>query len=119
MKTTFGSFVKRNCYSYARFSSSAQADGDSYRRQIEKTLEFCQRHNLELNETRYADLGVSGWTGENIEKGALDDFIAALKAGKIPKGSVLIVENWIGFRGSSRWTPTRSWAKSSKPTWMW
>lgn len=97
MNTSFDSFVKRNCYSYTRFSSAAQAEGDSYRRQMEKTEEFCRRHDLHLNETRYADLGVSGWTGDNIEKGALGDFIAALKAGKIPKGSVLIVENWDRF----------------------
>jgi DNA invertase Pin-like site-specific DNA recombinase len=108
MKTTIYASVKRNCYSYTRFSSSAQADGDSARRQIEKTLEFCQRHNLELNETRYEDLGVSGWTGENIEKGALGDFIAAVKAGKIPKGSALIVENWDRF---SRLKPMDAYTK--------
>jgi DNA invertase Pin-like site-specific DNA recombinase len=108
MKTTFDSFVKRNCYSYTRFSSAAQAEGDSYRRQMEKTVEFCQRHDLHLNETRYADLGVSGWTGENIEKGALGDFIAALAAGKIPKGSVLIVENWDRF---SRLKPMDAYTK--------
>jgi len=97
MKATTVSFVKRNCYSYTRFSSSAQAEGDSYRRQVERAKKFCDEHNLELNETRYEDLGVSGWTGENIEKGAMGDFIAAVEAGKIPKGSVLIVENWDRF----------------------
>jgi DNA invertase Pin-like site-specific DNA recombinase len=108
MKTTFDSFVKRNCYSYTRFSSSAQAEGDSARRQIEKAQEFCQKHNLELNETRFEDLGVSGWTGENIEKGALGDFIAALNAGKIPKGSCLLVENWDRF---SRLKPMDAYTK--------
>ena len=29
---------------------------------------------------------MSGWTGKNIGKGALGDFIFAAKAGKIPKG---------------------------------
>ena len=108
MKTTFDPYVKRNCYSYTRFSSSQQAEGDSARRQIEKALEFCKKNNLELNETRYEDLGVSGWTGENIEKGALGVFIAALKAGKIPKGSVLIVENWDRF---SRLEPLEAYTK--------
>ena len=108
MKTTIYPYVKRNCYSYTRFSSLTQASGDSARRQIEKAQEFCQKHNLELNETRYEDLGVSGWTGENIEKGALGDFIAALKAGKIPKGSVLIVENWDRF---SRLKPMDAYTK--------
>ena len=97
MKLTSVSFVKRNCYSYTRFSSSQQAEGDSYRRQIERVQEFCKRHDLELNETRFEDLGVSGYTGDNIQKGALGDFIAALADGKIPKGSVLILENWDRF----------------------
>jgi DNA invertase Pin-like site-specific DNA recombinase len=109
MKTTFDPFVKRNCYSYTRFSSSAQAEGDSYRRQIERAQKFCDDHkNLELNETRFEDLGVSGWTGENIEKGALGDFIAAVKAGKIPKGSCLLVENWDRF---SRLKPMEAYNK--------
>jgi DNA invertase Pin-like site-specific DNA recombinase len=97
MKINTVSFVKRNSYAYSRFSSSQQAEGDSYRRQIERAKKFCDDHNLELNETRFEDLGVSGYTGENIETGALGDFIAALEAGKIPKGSVLIVENWDRF----------------------
>lgn len=97
MKINTVSFVKRNSYAYSRFSSSQQAEGDSYRRQIERAKKFCDEHNLELNETRFEDLGVSGYTGENIETGALGDFIAALEAGKIPKGSVLIVENWDRF----------------------
>jgi DNA invertase Pin-like site-specific DNA recombinase len=108
MKTTFDPYVKRNCYSYTRFSSSQQAEGDSYRRQAQKTAEFCKSHNLELNETRYEDLGVSGWTGANFDKGALGDFIAAVKAGKIPKGSVLIVENWDRF---SRLKPMEAYNK--------
>ena len=97
MKINTVSFVKRNSYAYSRFSSSQQAEGDSYRRQIERAKKFCDEHNLELNETRFEDLGVSGYTGENIATGALGDFIAALEAGKIPQGSVLIVENWDRF----------------------
>lgn len=106
--TTSVSFVKRNCYSYTRFSSSQQAEGDSYRRQIERAQKFCDEHNLELNETRFEDLGVSGWTGENIEKGALGDFIAAVKDGKVPKGSCLLVENWDRF---SRLKPMDAYTK--------
>src|SRR5690348_15507597 len=102
------SFVKRHAYSYIRFSSAAQSDGDSFRRQWERTKEFCRNHNLDLADTRFEDLGVSGWTGKNIEKGALGDFIAAVKAGKIPKGSVLVVENLDRF---SRLKPRKAYAK--------
>ena len=53
-----------------------------------------QEINLILNETRYEDLGVSGWTGKNIERGRLGELIVALKAGKIEtKNTVLILEN--------------------------
>ena len=43
-------------------------------------------------------MGVSGWTGASIEKGALGDFITAAKAGTIPRGSMLTME--IGDRFS-------------------
>ncbi len=89
--------MKRTAFSYIRFSSPEQAKGDSYRRQLSRTEEFCQKHDLLLSETRFEDLGVSGWTGKNIERGALGDFLDAVKAGKIPKGSVLIVEDFDRF----------------------
>jgi DNA invertase Pin-like site-specific DNA recombinase len=101
-------YVKRSAYSYIRFSSREQAKGDSFRRQTARTVEFCEKHNLVLNDTRYADLGVSGWTGENMERGALGDFLHALKAGKIEKGSVLIVENFDRF---SRLKPLTAYNK--------
>ncbi len=53
-------------------------------------------------------MGVSGWTGKNIESGALGDFLHAVKAGKIPKGSVLIVENFDRF---SRLKPRKAYEK--------
>lgn len=101
-------FVKRHAYSYIRFSSAAQSEGDSFRRQLARTEEFCQRNNLLLADTRFEDLGVSGWTGKNIEKGALGDFIAAVKAGKVPKGSVLVLENLDRF---SRLKPRKAYDK--------
>ena len=97
MDTTIESYVKRNAYSYIRFSSLGQIGNDSVRRQISRTVEFCQRHNLLLNETRYQDLGVSGWTGQNMETGALGAFLAAVKEKKVQPGSCLIVENWDRF----------------------
>jgi len=89
--------VKRHAYSYIRFFSLEQAKGDSFRRQTARTEEFCNTHKLILNDTRYADLGVSGWTGKNMESGALGAFLLALKAGKLEKNSVLVVENFDRF----------------------
>ena len=119
MNTTIESYVKRNAYSYIRFSSLGQIGNDSVRRQISRTVEFCQKHNLLLNETRYQDLGVSGWTGKNMETGALGAFLAAVKAKKVQPGSCLIVENWDRF---SRLKPRIAYnklAKSSRRVWMW
>jgi len=97
MDTTIESYVKRNAYSYIRFSALTQTGNDSVRRQISRAVEFCQKHNLLLNETRYQDLGVSGWTGKNMETGALGAFLAAVKSKKVQPGSCLIVENWDRF----------------------
>jgi DNA invertase Pin-like site-specific DNA recombinase len=100
--------MKKTAYSYIRFSSPEQAKGDSFRRQLSRTIEFCEKHDLQLSDTRFADLGVSGWTGKNIERGAMGDFLAAVKAGKIKPGSVLIVENFDRF---SRLKPRVAYAK--------
>jgi DNA invertase Pin-like site-specific DNA recombinase len=100
--------VKRHAYSYIRFSSVEQAKGDSFRRQTARTEEFCKSHHLILNDTRYADLGVSGWTGKNMETGALGAFLLALKAGKLEKNSVLVVENFDRF---SRLKPRKAYEK--------
>lgn len=79
--------------SYIRFSSKAQADGDSLRRQTESTEKFCDRHGLKLLDT-YKDLGVSGYDGSNRKKGDLKRLLEALDDGKIEKGTYLIVESF-------------------------
>ncbi len=38
-------------YSYLRFGSPQQAAGDSVRRQVEKTAEWCRRNGVELDTT--------------------------------------------------------------------
>jgi hypothetical protein len=53
--------AKSFCENYIRFSTPEQTKGDSFRRQTTQTVEFCQKQNLALNETRFEDLGVSGW----------------------------------------------------------
>ncbi len=83
----------KNAISYLRFSSPKQASNDSYRRQLESTEKFCKEHDLALSN-RLEDLGVSAWTGKNLgDDAALGGFLKLVESGKIPKGSVLIVEN--------------------------
>ena len=63
------------------------------RRQIQERDDWLKRHpNVVLDrKARYTDLGKSG-RGEHMH-GAMGQFLAAVKAAKIPSGSILIVEN--------------------------
>ena len=80
--------------SYVRFSSERQKHGESYRRQIASTLDYCQRHGLILDESfRISDLGVSAYRGKNLLDGALGQFVSAVECGRIEKGTILIVES--------------------------
>ena len=83
----------KRAYSYIRFSSIQQQSGDSIRRQLAATRQYCERNNLILDDTTIQDLGISAFRGTNSEKGALADFIQACEDGKVPRGSALIVES--------------------------
>jgi DNA invertase Pin-like site-specific DNA recombinase len=79
-------------YSYIRFSSEKQSQGDSVRRQSKLAADYAVLHNLSLDNSTYRDLGVSALYGKNFEEGMLGAFVEAVKLGKIPKGSYLLVE---------------------------
>ena len=85
--------AKRKAYSYIRFSSKKQEQGDSLRRQTKAAQDFCERFNLELSTETYQDLGVSALRGKNAHAGNLRAFLQACQDGKVERGSVLIVEN--------------------------
>ena len=80
-------------YSYVRFSTPEQAKGDSLRRQFEKSKKYADDHGLVLDTSLdLLDQGLSGYTGENQQKGALGVFIRPMESGIVQSGSVLIVE---------------------------
>lgn len=79
-------------YSYIRFSSEKQKQGDSLRRQAELAHDYCEANKLTLVDN-YQDLGVSAYRGKNSTEGKLNAFIEAVDSGKIPKGSYLLVES--------------------------
>ncbi|WP_439622475.1 recombinase family protein [Gemmata sp.] len=82
-------------YSYNRFSSPQQADGDSIRRQTALARAWCQRHGytLDVNAT-YEDRGKSGYHGKHRgESGMLKRFLDDVESGHIPRESVLLIEN--------------------------
>lgn len=81
-------------YSYRRFSSGRQASGHSLERQTESARRWCKEHGYQLDEgLALADLGVSAYSGDNASRGALSGFLAAAETGRIPKGSILLVES--------------------------
>jgi DNA invertase Pin-like site-specific DNA recombinase len=85
----------RLAFSYTRYSSKAQGDGDSLRRQTEGTIAWCKRHGVQLDTSKsYCDPGRSAYRGKHRENGtALTAFLSEVKRGSIPRGSVLIVES--------------------------
>lgn len=84
----------RRAYSYKRFSSPKQQRGDSMRRQTEFEQRIVKEMDLVLDDTLdLSDTGVSAFHGKNNKFGALAEFMKLVDAGRIPGGSVLIVEN--------------------------
>ncbi len=79
-------------YSYSRFSSRAQAEGDSLRRQLSAAYAYAEANGLEL-DTSLQDLGVSAYSGDNRTKGALRSFLNKVESGEIPPGSFLLIDS--------------------------
>jgi DNA invertase Pin-like site-specific DNA recombinase len=81
-------------YSYIRYSSNPQEEGDSVRRQTKGTREWCDRNGVTLDESAtLIDRAKSAYHGRHRTKGHLARFLADVEAGDVPRGSVLIVEN--------------------------
>lgn len=79
-------------YSYIRFSTPEQAQGDSLRRQTAKAEVWAEERGLALDNT-LRDLGVSAYHGANRTTGALSSFLRMVEDGRIERGSYLIVES--------------------------
>lgn len=80
--------------SYLRFSTPQQMQGDSFRRQTALAVEYAARKGLTLDDKlTFHDLGVSAYRGTNSETGRLGDFLEAVRAGLVPRGSFLLVES--------------------------
>jgi DNA invertase Pin-like site-specific DNA recombinase len=84
----------RRAFSYIRFSSIQQAEGGSLTRQTRLSQNYCQRKGLVLDDSlTLRDLGVSAFRSDNVREGALAGFLEACRTGRVPHGSVLIVES--------------------------
>src|SRR4051794_5062231 len=82
-------------WQYIRFSSSAQEEGDSIRRQTEAGRAWSKRTGVPLPVSNvFTDKGVSGFKGRHREDGtAMADLLDRVNRGRIPEGDTLIVEN--------------------------
>ncbi len=81
-------------YSYTRFSSAAQAEGDSLRRQLKAALDWAAERPDVVLDTTTRDLGVSAYKGEHRVKGALSSFLARVQRGEIERGSYFLIESF-------------------------
>jgi DNA invertase Pin-like site-specific DNA recombinase len=81
-------------YSYLRMSTDVQLKGHSKQRQLEESKRYAKAHGLELaDEAQLEDVGISAFKGANVNEGALGQFLDAVKSGKVPTGSYLLVES--------------------------
>ncbi|WP_321941686.1 recombinase family protein [Paraburkholderia tropica] len=81
-------------YSYLRFSDPKQAQGSSIARQAESAARWAQARGFVLDTSlTLHDKGLSAYHQRNVKKGALGTFLRAVEDGRVPAGSVLIVES--------------------------
>ncbi|EPL7611253.1 recombinase family protein [Enterobacter hormaechei] len=95
--------MKPKLYSYVRFSSAKQREGNSLERQQDTALRIASRYDLELDTTAFHDLGMSALKGKNAHEGKLSEFIKQIGI-KVPVGSWLVVENLDRISRDDAWS---------------
>lgn len=95
--------MKPKLYSYVRFSSVKQREGNSLERQQDTALRIASRYELELDSTAFHDLGMSAFKGKNAHEGKLSEFIKQIGI-KVPVGSWLVVENLDRISRNDAWS---------------
>ncbi|WP_429071212.1 recombinase family protein [Aeromonas veronii] len=78
-------------YSYIRFSTAAQQEGDSVNRQIAASRDWCKQRGIELSDKTYEDLGVSAYRDK--KRIDLTEMLEAVELGTIKAGDYIILEN--------------------------
>jgi DNA invertase Pin-like site-specific DNA recombinase len=92
--TTVTTEQPARAYSYKRFSTPAQAEGDSLRRQTAMAKAWADRRGVQLDtELNLTDEGLSAYNGANVDVGNLGAFLKAVNEGTVPEGSWLLVES--------------------------
>lgn len=82
-------------YVYVRWSRSEQGQGDSETRQLRDIGAWCERRGFAMSPDRVLiDRGASGFAGAHLARGKLGEFIRSVETGRVPHGSVLVVEQF-------------------------
>ena len=86
----------RGAYSYTQLSTKEQLKGDGVRRQIEDRDRWLAAHPDVVLDTEFAllDIGKSAFRGDHARTGDLSLFLRAIEDGRIPRGSVLLLESY-------------------------
>lgn len=96
-------------YSYLRFSDPRQSAGSSTDRQLAYAQRWAAEHGLTLDASlSLRDEGLSAYHQQHVKSGALGVFLRAVEDGRVPAGSVLIVE---GLDRLSRAEPIQAQAQ--------
>lgn len=84
----------KQAISYVRFSSERQRGGSSVERQEAMIADWLAAHpNYSNTDLKYSDLAKSGFKGEHVkEGGGFGKLLAAVEAGHIKAGDVVLVE---------------------------
>jgi hypothetical protein len=83
-----------NVYLYNRCSTAEQSTGDSLNRQrLQGTAYAAKKGYIIPEENIIEDVGLSGFTGENLKSGKLGVSATDVANGKIPSGSIFLVES--------------------------
>jgi DNA invertase Pin-like site-specific DNA recombinase len=77
---------------YRRWSSRHQRGNSSSGRQAGAAEAFAAEHGLVLSPLSCTDDGVSGFSGKNVEAGALGQLLAAVAADAVAKPALLLIE---------------------------
>ncbi len=91
--------MKKKAYLYQRFSSDQQIGNSSIYRQSFKQHEWLEAHPEFECEGEYTDESKSASKGEHLKRGELGKLVEEIDAGKVEKGSYILVE---GFSRLSR-----------------
>jgi DNA invertase Pin-like site-specific DNA recombinase len=78
--------------SYLRFSRTEQLKGDSTRRQLDLSERYALERGWQIDQS-ISDKGVSAFRGANATSGSLSKLLDMVKAKRIPRGAVLLVES--------------------------